>query len=1207
MKKRTRTALIFWIILAVVAIAVAICGSLLGFVLIGWLTATVIWLGTGVWIGLHFLLGRAKKIKGGATFVGSQAVFNRIDRDCKQAVERYLGSVQRTGLFKKNALYERPWFLLCGSAQSGKSDLLAGSGLNFPRKYPSEADGLAVEGMPQMTWFFGNEAVWIDTPATYMEESHADDWRATISSLAHIRTDKPVDGLAMVISAADVLNAESRQVKEQASALRARIDELIAAWQIEFPVYIIFSRMDEVPGFKEFFSNAAGKWGEQIFGATLSGEQQRVLPRLAFSEEFQVLSDSLADFRLNNLALERDAARKRLMCRFVIHFDGMKEKLAEFVTELFKPSSYEGKPIFRGFYFASCQTVTEQESVAATVQSIDVSQTILNHPLNPRRAAANAPASGKSPPAKQIKRAYFVAPLFNRVMVADKSLVKRTQKGKRQAVLHYWSVAAIILVVMLAIGSAMAISALRTQQLLTEVSEQIRLARGQGRSLSDEYRTLGKINAVVARLQAYKDQGVPLSMRFGFYRGNAVLDKLKADYFTLINRLLVGPSVFFFEYRIKERCEAYGELTGEGYNDLYTNLKAYLSISEAAARSKEIDTLFLRPMIMDAVTRYVVAKEQAPRLPAEIEMIVQQTIGLYLHYVKQGEFPKTQENQSVVASARDRLRRLPDAKTLYENVASRLKAEAPTITLDQILNRKEEGILKTDRTISTIYTQEGWDNSVAEEIAKASKNPFTLDWVIGLTSDNVPEDAQDPKLLQSEMKQVYFEDFRREWLTFLGSVTLDQFGDIPRCSRLLKKLAGDQSEIKQLLSMVADYTVIKEGNAMVEAGGKALDAAGSFKATKKLAAKVEKQEKNVSNLTRLIKKSDEEASGAFDPLRGYVRAGGGGLGGYEAYRDHLSTLIEKLTTIEEKGNGQIIAVFNGSEQDPLLASWKYVNTQLGSWPEELSAAVRNIMLLPVSYTGQAVAVVLSEQINSRWQEEIVKVYTNRFAGRYPFTHGGEEASFQDVMDFFRPTTGTFWGFYDRVLSPYVRKTDQGWRASGVGSVDIIFNAEIAATLQRAEKIRNIFFNPDGTVRFLTLSVSPLSANKYASALDVCGQKYDLPPGGTTVQFRWPIEAPEQGATLKIVVSKDFTQDITFKGNWGFLRLVEAANVNVLSPMTFNAKWQVNVQNMYVIFITHRIQVSSADHPFNEPVFKGFSCPTSLAGVKSNPAPAEGGE
>jgi len=331
---------------------------------------------------LRAVAGAKKKARKPAAFVDNMAVYQRISRETQEAVGRYLGAVTRKGLLKGSALYERPWFLLLGPRKSGKTSLVRGSGLYCPMRYPSEKDGLQVEGADQVTWYFANEAVMIDTPGSLSQETGKDEWQALVASLQKARPDKPVDGIAVVVNAQEVLNADEGKIKELARTLRGRIDEVIAWWGIEFPVYLIFNHIDKVPGFKEYFGDQLTRAQDQIFGATVSQEQQKVLPRLAFAEEFSLLARSLTDLRLDKLYKERGDSAKRLICRFVIHFEGIQEKLGALVSELFKPSSYEGKPLFRGFYFTSCYEPQVEDRPSPVSSAPDMSMTIANHPLN---------------------------------------------------------------------------------------------------------------------------------------------------------------------------------------------------------------------------------------------------------------------------------------------------------------------------------------------------------------------------------------------------------------------------------------------------------------------------------------------------------------------------------------------------------------------------------------------------------------------------------------------------------------------------------------------------------------------------------------------------------------------------------------------------------------------------------------------------------
>ena len=52
-----------------------------------------------------------KSRKSGSPLVGNKAVFQRMRRETEEAISRYLSAVNRKGLLRGSALYERPWFL----------------------------------------------------------------------------------------------------------------------------------------------------------------------------------------------------------------------------------------------------------------------------------------------------------------------------------------------------------------------------------------------------------------------------------------------------------------------------------------------------------------------------------------------------------------------------------------------------------------------------------------------------------------------------------------------------------------------------------------------------------------------------------------------------------------------------------------------------------------------------------------------------------------------------------------------------------------------------------------------------------------------------------------------------------------------------------------------------------------------------------------
>ena len=68
---------------------------------------------------------------------------------------------------------------------------------------------------------------------------------------------------------------------------------------------------------------------------------------------------------------------------------------------------------------------------------------------------------------------------------------------------------------------------------------------------------------------------------------------------------------------------------------------------------------------------------------------------------------------------------------------------------------------------------------------------------------------------------------------------------------------------------------------------------------------------------------------------------------------------------------------------------------------------------------------------------------------------------------------------------------------------INFNPQLASSLLSGERMRDIFFKHDGTLRTLAITITPSASNKNSAKLEVNGQASDLAPGGRSVTVNWP--------------------------------------------------------------------------------------------------------
>lgn len=258
-------------------------------------------------------------------------------------------------------------------------------------------------------------------------------------------------------------------------------------------------------------------------------------------------------------------------------------------------------------------------------------------------------------------------------------------------------------------------------------------------------------------------------------------------------------------------------------------------------------------------------------------------------------------------------------------------------------------------------------------------------------------------------------------------------------------------------------------------------------------------------------------------------------------------------------------------------------------PPRLREPMGAVLLAPLRETGRRVSEALAGAVNRTWDSQVAGPFRRRLANRFPFGAGGGEAPYDDVMDFFRPKTGVLWGFYERALAAFIVKRDETWQGKTFGCVELTPSAELCSALNLAEAIGHHFFLPNGEAREMVLTIAPVGNGRPAE-LAVDGQKVLLTPGGDAVRLHWPLEAPARGAVLRVQLSDGTTRELSHDGPWGLMRLLRNGELSGITERAFTVVWSVDVQRMFIIPLTYRVQVSGDGHPFVHNPFAAFRCP-----------------
>ncbi|MBF3324293.1 type VI secretion system membrane subunit TssM [Pseudomonas aeruginosa] len=480
----------------------------------------------------------------------------------KQRMDEALALLKRAKLggSERRNLYELPWYVIIGPPGSGKTTALMNSGLDFPLAAQMGAGAIrGVGGTRNCDWWFTDEAVLLDTAGRYTtQDSHAQvdkaAWLGFLDLLKTQRKRRPIDGAFIAISLSDLLLGSDAERAAHAQAIRARIQELYQQLGVRFPIYVMLTKFDLVPGFMEFFDSLNREERAQVWGMTFALDDGKSAegPLAVFDSEFALLEQRLTARLVERLQQERDPARRDLVYGFPQQFAALRECLGEFLNGVFKPNPYEERPLLRGLYFTS--GTQEGSPIDRLIGSMAQSMNL------DRQHLARQTGTGRS---------YFIERLFREVAFGERGLVGTNPKvERRRKWLTIGALSATALVV-LAVTAVWIASYRANQSYIAAVDQRVDpLARGI-ESLSPAQRDVLAVLPQLNAVQNLAGDAPSWAEGYGLYQG----DMLGEESASVYRKLLIAV----FAPRLVTRIEE--QLRSGGSSDfLYEGLKAYLML-----------------------------------------------------------------------------------------------------------------------------------------------------------------------------------------------------------------------------------------------------------------------------------------------------------------------------------------------------------------------------------------------------------------------------------------------------------------------------------------------------------------------------------------------------------------------------------------------------------------------------------------------------
>ena len=1056
-----------------------------------------------------------------------------------------------------------PWYLIVGPPGCGKTTALINSGLSFPLaedlgKGPVQGVG----GTRNCDWWFAKDAVLLDTAGRYTTQDSYEQvdragWQEFLGLLTRYRPRRPVNGVFVAVSVADVLQQSPTERDAQALAISRRLQELQDSFSIRFPVYLLIMKADLIAGFNEFFADLDSDGRKQVWGLTLPLDPFGVqgAPLEAIRVQFSLLLDRLSQQRINRMEQERDVGKRALIFAFPQQFAALEAPLDAFIRVTFAPDRYRVQPMLRGVYWTSgTQTGTPIDRVLANV------------------AASFGLTRSARQPFEGTGRGYFLTNLFRDLVFPEAHLAGFDARAERRRRRRRAAAIAVVLGLAMLTGVAWAISYQRnkteiaeTDQAVGELASAIASVEPTERDPVALLPLLDQARALAASRSDPKGT-VALLSNLGLEQHSKLGPEAERAYRRILEQTLL-PLVML---RLEEQVRG----AGGDPERLYDTLRIYLMLGdpshfEADALVYWIGRDWDRDLLLDAAT-----EQQREDLKDHLR-------SLFSAAPTPLPFPL---DSALVAKAREILTRTPLADRLYERIqrdglgpayVDFTVSEAAGDYAKLVFERRSGRSLNAG--VPALYTYDGYHNGFDARVEQLIAAAAEDSWILGTETD-LESGSQQSKQLADQVRQRYFRDYVAAWDDLIQDIDINAPRDLRHASEIARMLADqDQSPLRRLLAAAMVQTALDRDPAPSRSA-----TAPEDPSSEGFRARVDRYIGATKPRTGISLNASPEAYVArrFDWLRELMETPPGEPAPFDraqAALDRTYLLLRSMSAAAAAGRGALAAGETDEIED--------LKTVAEDLPEPLSGLLGRL----AQDSADIISGGMRAEMNRLWTAEILPFCREAIHDRYPFDPlSTRETTLHDFAHLFGPE-GLLDSFFEANLSQLVDASEQQWKWDGAG---IGIPDAVIGQFQRAAAIRQAFFPDDAKLPSAQMELTP-------QTLDDQSRGFVLELGGQVVQYRpavpetarltWPAPVAPGHAEITFIDKTGTRPSLGFTGPWAWFRLLDSAQLaETDQPELFLLTFTLAGHDAGL-----ELRANSVRNPFQLNELRGFRCPDRL--------------
>jgi type VI secretion system protein ImpL len=300
--------------------------------------------------------------------------------------------------------YNLPWFVMIGPEGTKKTELLHGCGL-------SRADNQPVNPDDPCRWWLFEEGVLLDVDSRLLSLHEAENdrnWRSVANLLYRARSRKAFDGMVLTISARDLMaSGEHRalEAEKRAAVLYRRLLTLQKTAGVVFPIHVVITHSEAIPGFEEMTQEIPESLRDQMFGWSSPYDLRDPYNPEWVSDAFNAMLNRVHELQLEAAHNGFNPEIKDNFFRFPRELANLAGPLRIWLDAVFSRTAYHEPFFLRGISFCSS---TQIESSEVTAESTSGTETDGFH---------SAPRS----------RTFFLKELLSHKVFAEANLARPTR------------------------------------------------------------------------------------------------------------------------------------------------------------------------------------------------------------------------------------------------------------------------------------------------------------------------------------------------------------------------------------------------------------------------------------------------------------------------------------------------------------------------------------------------------------------------------------------------------------------------------------------------------------------------------------------------------------------------------------------------------------------------------------------------------------